>query len=221
MSARSFNPCCDEHMQVAQNNVRAKCCGVYYAGVHSWSPKFSCYSVEPMTDDSITDMKSPQNPCEQTWIWAAAKIRNHQFWQHVPCEFRLMPLAMRRLRWSRIRPIIYPCWTCNMWNQINAKVPIWPSVDILRLVEDFVSNLRGSTRINFSKTLGCQLAWLPLPCCEAASREFLFRPVATCVTHLWLFDVGDASKGLLQSRTGHLIGCLNSKSQSLGWPENP
>lgn len=149
MSARSFNPCCDEHMQVAQNNVRAKCCGVYYAGVHSWSPKFSCYSVEPMTDDSITDMKSPQNPCEQTWIWAAAKIRNHQFWQHVPCEFRLMPLAMRRLRWSRIRPIIYPCWTCNMWNQINAKVPIWPSVDILRLVEDFVSNLRGSTRINF------------------------------------------------------------------------
>ena len=83
-------------------------------------------------------------------------------------------------------------------DQCQAK-PIWPSVDILRLVEDFVfKNLRGFTRINFF----WGASWLdsPLPRCEAASREFLFRPVATCRDAD--VDVGDASKGLLQSRTG-------------------
>lgn len=129
------------------------------------SPKISCYSVEPMTDDSITDMESPKNPCEQTWIWAAAKIRNHQLWRHVPCEFRLMPLAMRSLGWSRIRPIIYPCWSCNMWNQINARqsthmAKCWYS----SFGRGFCfKNLRGSTRINFF--------WVPVGLTPAARRH--------------------------------------------------
>ena len=58
MSTTSFNPCCDEHMQVAQNNVRAAAVltmlvfildlGIFPATVLRY--------VEIMTDDSITQI---------------------------------------------------------------------------------------------------------------------------------------------------------------------